>query len=273
MKRAAVLQDLSVVGKCSLAAAQPIITAAGIECCCVPTAVLSNHTGMGAPYMLDMTPYIKGIADRIKELGYGFDGIYTGYIPSVEGIRAAAEFIELFKTKDGVTLVDPAMADDGELYGGLPPEFPEKMRGLCKKADVILPNYTEACMLAGTPYEEQPSPEKLERLLKSLSEICGGISVITGISLENGTIGEVLISGGKTAYIGSEAVPITRAGTGDIFASVFFSEYLKTKNADGSLRHANEFLKAVMEETLSNPASRDYGADFENVTARFFGGV
>lgn len=273
MKRAAVLQDLSVVGKCSLAAAMPIITAAGIECCCVPTAVLSNHTGMGSPYMLDMTPYIKGIGDRILELGYGFDGIYTGYIPSVEGISAAEDFIEHFKTKDCVTLVDPAMADDGKLYGGLPPEFPEKMRGLCEKADVILPNLTEACMLTGTEYEEQFSPEKLERLLKALSGVCGGISVITGISLENGVIGEMLTSGGKTAYISSEAVPITRAGTGDIFASVFFSEYLKTKNAEGSLERANEFLKSVMEETLSNPAPRDYGADFENVTARFFGGL
>lgn len=267
------LQDLSVIGKCSLAAAMPIITAAGIECCCVPTAVLSNHTGMGAPYMLDMTPYIKGIGDRIKELGYGFDGIYTGYIPSVEGLRAAEEFIELFKTKDGITLVDPAMADDGELYGGLPPEFPEKMRGLCGKADVILPNYTEACMLCGMEYEEDPPPEKIERLLKALSEICAGFSVITGLSLKKGTIGEALFRDGKMVYICSEAVPITRAGTGDIFASVFFSEYLRTRAAESSLSRANEFLKAVMERTLSDPAPRDYGADFENVTARFFSGV
>ncbi len=267
------LQDLSVVGKCSLAAAMPIITAAGIECCCVPTAVLSNHTGMGTPYMLDMTPYIKGIGDRIRELGYGFDGIYTGYIPSVEGIYAAGEFIDLFGTEGGVTLVDPAMADDGELYGGLPPEFPEKMRGLCEKADVILPNYTEACMLCGMEYEEAPSAEKVKRILKELSGLCGGIAVITGLSLKKGTIGEVLLRDGEAEYVSVEIVPMARAGTGDIFASVFFSEYLKTKNAEGSLRRANEFLKAVMERTLSDTAPRDYGADFESVTARFFSGV
>ncbi len=271
MKRAAVLQDLSVVGKCSLAAAMPIITAAGIECCCVPTAVLSNHTGMGAPYMLDMTPHIKGIADRIKELGYGFDGIYTGYIPSAEGIEAAGEFIDLFRTEDNITLVDPAMADDGELYGGLSRDFPAKMRGLCGKADVILPNCTEACMLTGMEYEAHPSAEKVKLLLRELSGVCEGLSIITGLYLEDGTIGEAMLRGGETVYIRAEMVPISRAGTGDIFASVFFSEYLTTRNAEKSLERANAFLKAVMEHTLSNPDSRDYGADFESVTARFFG--
>ena len=148
-KRVAAIHDISCLGRCSLTVALPIISAAGIECSVLPTAVLSTHTGgfTGFTYR-DLTDDILPIADHWRELGIGFDALYTGFLGSFGQIAIVSELFERFKTDENIVLVDPVMADNGELYKIFPPDFPSGMRKLCEQATVIIPNITEAISLS-----------------------------------------------------------------------------------------------------------------------------
>lgn len=44
-KRVAVFNDLTGYGRCGLTVSLPIISHMKMQCCVVPTAILSNHTG------------------------------------------------------------------------------------------------------------------------------------------------------------------------------------------------------------------------------------
>ena len=149
MKRIVTMQDLSCIGKCSLTVALPVLSAMGLECAVLPTAVLSAHTAFeGFRYEpLSLTP----VADHWQQLGLQFDMIYTGYLGGRAQVDQALDFFTRFPA---MRLVDPVMADHGALYAGLEPDFPAVLRTLCAQADLITPNITEACLLTGLEYRE-----------------------------------------------------------------------------------------------------------------------
>ena len=149
MKRIVTMQDLSCIGKCSLTVALPVLSAMGLECAVLPTAVLSAHTAFeGFRYEpLSLTP----VADHWQQLGLQFDMIYTGYLGGRAQVDQALDFFTRFPA---MRLVDPVMADHGALYAGLEPNFPAVLRTLCAQADLITPNITEACLLTGLEYRE-----------------------------------------------------------------------------------------------------------------------
>ena len=150
LKRAAAIHDISGFGKCSLTVALPIISAMGIEVSVIPTAVLSTHTGgfTGFTYR-DLTGDMRPIAEHWNSLGIKFDAIYSGFLGSVEQIDIVTDFIDDFKEKDTVVLVDPAMADGGKMYTVFDMDFAKQMTRLCAKADIIVPNFTEAAFMLG----------------------------------------------------------------------------------------------------------------------------
>ena len=148
MKRIMTIQDVSCVGKCSLTVALPIISAAGVEAGVLPTAVLSTHTAFPKFTFCDLTDEIQKICDTFTELNIDFDAIYTGYLGSFEQLRLVNEFITAHKKEKTAVVIDPAMADNGKLYTGFTEEFARAMAGLCAKADLIVPNITEAAMIA-----------------------------------------------------------------------------------------------------------------------------
>ena len=47
------------------------------------------------------------------------------------------------------------MADHGKLYYGFDDEFVKAMATLCAKADIIVPNITEACFMTGMEYKTE----------------------------------------------------------------------------------------------------------------------
>ena len=153
LKRVAAIHDISGFGKCSLTVALPIISAAGIETSVIPTAVLSTHTGgfTGFTYR-DLTEDIMPIVDHWKTLDITFDGIYTGFLGSFEQVHLIEQTIDKLKTEKTVVVIDPVMADNGELYAIFSKEFPKEMAKLCKKADLLIPNLTEASLLLEEPY-------------------------------------------------------------------------------------------------------------------------
>ncbi len=170
MKRVVSIQDISCLGKCSLTVASPIISAMGVETCVVPTAVLSTHTGGFSGFTFhDLTQEVAPIADHWAKEGISFDAIYTGYLGSFEQIHLVSQFFDRFGGQDTLIYVDPAMADNGVLYTGFTPEFAKEMGKLCGKADVIVPNLTEASFMLGVDYVGEDYDEAYIRdLLKQL---------------------------------------------------------------------------------------------------------
>ena len=175
-KRVLAIHDISGVGKCSLTVALPIISAAGVECSVLPTAVLSTHTGgfTGFTYR-DLTEDISPIVAHWQALHLKLDGIYTGFLGSFEQIRLVGDAFSALADKDTLLVVDPVMADGGKLYTIFDETFPPAMKKLCSKADVILPNMTEAAFMLGEDYVEGPyTHEYVESVLHRLALRWGG---------------------------------------------------------------------------------------------------
>lgn len=176
-KRIATIQDISCFGKCSLTVALPVISAMGIECAIVPTAVLSTHTGGFTGYTFcDLTDELDKIRAHWKDLDLKFDCLYTGYLGSNRQLELVGEFFDSFSTEDNMIFVDPVMADNGKMYGGFPEDFPQGMAKLCGKADVIVPNLTEAAFMLGEEFHAPATYDEsyIKGLLKRLTGLgCG----------------------------------------------------------------------------------------------------
>lgn len=265
MQRIVTVQDLSCFGKCSLTVALPVLSAMGIECAVIPTAVLSAHTGCFPDYTLrDLSGDIAGIAAHWKKNGVRLDGIYTGYLSSPEQASLVRGLIRDFAPP--FVFVDPAMADNGRLYAGLDPAVVPAMRELCAEADLIVPNLTEAAFLLGEPYR----PERYEREEVIREMLCGltdGLgakkAAITGVL--RGDRQGVVCRSGKTGEVTScfaENLPVRCHGTGDVFASALFGGMTRGLSLRFSVRLAVEFTLSCIRATMGDE-SHWYGVRFE----------
>lgn len=213
MSRIVTVQDLSCLGRCSLTLALPVISAMGVECAVLPTALLSTHTGYPGNTYLDLTQEAGRIAAHWQSLGIQTDGIYTGYLAGEAQCRLAMNVIRQFP--GAKVLVDPAMGDHGRLYRGLGLEQPQAMAALCSLADIITPNVTEAALLTGLPYTPQPTPDQCRQLLEGLLALGAKDAVITGVP-RGAEIGFV---GRDFSWFGPRQ-PWDCHGAGDLFAAV-----------------------------------------------------
>lgn len=264
-KRVAAIHDISCFGKCSLTVALPIISAAGIECAGIPTAVLSTHTGGFSGYTFrDLTEDIMPVANHWKKEGLTFDAVYTGYLGSVEQIDLVCEAVDTFGTKDTMLIVDPVMADHGKLYGGFPENFPKEMVRLCAKADIITPNITEAAFMTDMPYREAPhSEEYINGLLQGLRKITKGKIVLTGVCFDAGEIGAACLEGDKLEYIFTPLVDAAYHGTGDVFTSTLTCGILRGKSLKESALIAAKYTAGCIKLTKEQYPEMKYGVNFE----------
>lgn len=266
-KRVACIHDISGIGKCSLTAAIPIISAAGIEAAAMPTAVLSTHTGniKGFTYR-DLTEDLVPFASHWKSLGIKFDGIYSGFLGSIEQVDIVCSFIDEFRSDNTVVVVDPAMADGGKMYTTFDDEFAKEMILLCKKADIIVPNLTEAAFLLGEEYVEPPySKEYIENIMHRLLEFGPSKVVLTGVAFKDDEIGcAVCEKGGEVFYRFSEKYPGIYYGTGDIFASALTAAYLNGKPIYESAEIALDFTCSAIRRTYEAGTDTRLGVNFEN---------
>ena len=263
-KKVLTIQDISCVGRCSLTAALPVISAAGIETSVIPTAVLSTHTGGFTDYTYrDLTDDIEPIVSHWKSLNLSFDAVYTGYLGSFEQLRLVSDIFSTYKTPENLIIVDPVMADNGVLYGGFSEEFPKGMAELCKKADIVVPNLTEAAFLLGNEYKETYDQKYIENLLKDLRDLgCGNI-VLTGVSFEENKLGTASYDGSEISYCFKEQIDGYYHGTGDIYASTLTAAMLRF----GSLKEASEaavdFTVECIKATVGSERETKYGVNFE----------
>lgn len=264
MERILTVQDISCVGKCSLTVALPIISAMGVECAILPTAVLSTHTMFSGFTFRDLTEDLDGIVDHWVNEGIDFRAVYTGYLGSEKQLKIVERIFDTFK--DGYRIVDPVMADNGKLYKGFTKTFAKKMAGLCKKADIVLPNMTEACFMLGIPYPEEGYTEIFVKdILVKLAALGPRYAVLTGVSFKEGTLGVMCYDKKDGSFYHYKHVHLPKSfhGTGDIFASAFTGALTVTGRVDRALRVAADYTVKCIDLTLKNPDHVDYGVEFE----------
>ena len=270
-KRVVAIHDISCFGKCSLTVALPIVSAAGIECSCIPTAVLSTHTGGFSGYTFrDLTEDIVPIADHWKKENLSFDAVYTGYLGSVEQIDLVSRAIDTVKKDNTLLIVDPVMADFGRLYGGFTADFPKEMTRLCAKADIITPNITEASFMTDIPYAEAPhTKEYIESLICGLRKITNAKTVLTGVCFKSGEIGVACGDGNNTEYIFTPQVDAVYHGTGDVFASALLSGLLNNFSLNESAQIAVNFTAGSIRRTYNAKTDYRFGVNFEQCIPYF----
>ena len=265
MKRILTVQDVSCVGKCSLTVALPIISAAGVECGVLPTAVLSTHTAFPKFTFRDLTDEIEPITDVFSELGIDFDAVYTGYLGSERQLSLVDKMFSDFGGEGKIILVDPVMADNGKLYTGFTEEFAESMAKLCGKADLIIPNLTEASFMLGIEYNPDYNEDYIRYILKKLTGLGCKRAALTGISLSDGKIGVYFYDSVKDTYYSyfNELLPVSYHGTGDIFASATLGALMRGMSYEDSLSLATDYTLECMKCTMRDENRRFYGVNFE----------
>lgn len=263
-KRVLTIQDISCVGQCSLTVALPIISACGHETCILPSAVLSTHTaGFKGWTFTDLTEDMPAIKNHWKNEGIAFDCIYTGYLGSKKQIDYVTDIMRELKKDVGVTIVDPAMADNGKLYVGFDMEFVKEMAKLCAVADYVVPNITEACFMTGVEYKEVYDRAYIDNLLNALKKLGVKNIVLTGVSYAENKTGVVVYENDVYNYYEHEKLPKGCHGTGDIYASAFVGAYLKNNDAVKSAKIAADYAYECIRYTQANLPDHTYGCAFE----------
>lgn len=262
-KRILTIQDISCLGQCSITVALPIISACSHETCILPSAVLSTHTGGFSGYTVnDLSGNFPSIKEHWLKEGISFDAIYTGYLGSTQQIEYVSDIFDTLKRKDAKIIVDPAMADNGKLYWGFDDEYVKGMAYLCSKADIILPNITEACFLTGVEYKESYDKAYVDLLISKLSEICKGTIIITGVSYDDKEINVVIADNGEQTPYVHRKISKSFHGTGDIFSSAFVGAYMQGKSMFDAVQIASDYTVECIENTVDDE-SHWYGTKFE----------
>lgn len=262
-KKIAVINDFCGFGRCSIAVSLPIISAMGIQCCPLPTAIFSNHTGYESFYRTDYTEHMSAYMNEWNKLDLHFDGILTGYLASPDQIDIVSRFIKRFKKENTITVIDPVMGDDGRLYPAYSPLLAERMKALVEYADILTPNLTEACILTDTEYRKDMNEEELFLLCNKLSDVGPKIVVISGLEIE-GDLANFVYESGKGAHmIREHKVGTCRAGTGDVFSSIIAADAVNGNSINNAVLHASSFVAKALKRTVELDIPEADGICFE----------
>lgn len=265
MNRILTIQDISCVGKCSLTVALPVISAMGVECAVLPTALLSTHTVFDGFTCKDLADQIAPISAHWQRENIDFSIIYTGYLGSKAQITEVSKLFTQFQNPDTLLFVDPAMADNGKLYTGFPADFPQHMKALCRQAHVIVPNITEACLLTDTPYQTTYNWAYIEELLGNLEQFQCKHVAITGVTLDDSTMGVVSkdCQTGEIFTYFPPRLPHHYHGTGDLFAAATVGGLARGKALYSAMKLAADFVAQAISITAATENPPWYGVSFE----------
>ncbi len=272
MKRILTIQDVSGVGKCSLTVALPIISAAQVEACVLPTAVLSTHTRFKHFTFADLTDEIEPTVEVWQKEGITFDAIYTGYLGSYRQMGLVENLIDAFHTKDNFIFIDPVLGDAGTLYARFDQSFVDRMALFCSKGDVITPNLTEAAFMLHLPYRESGYDEAyVHDMLRRLTALGSSVAVLKGIDYGDGKLGVVGYDSRSDDFFSyfHEKFPGRYHGTGDIFASAVVAAMARDRSIPEAFQIAADFTVDSIRKTREDPDACDYGVEFERALPDF----
>ena len=286
MKRIALINDLSGFGKCSLTAAIPVISVMGIQACPLPTAVLSAQTGFEHYYCDDFTDRMDHFTENWKQMKVAFDGIYSGYLASPGQMEKVSYFLQQFQGEDTLYLADPVMGDSGRQYSMFNEEFLQGMKKLTELADVITPNLTELCLLAGDDYAVLTAHRQDEDYIEKIQSICKKLMrqakkpqtiIVTGILRQSPDehtagnkeyIGNLAVSAMQSFYMEKPYTGVSFSGTGDLFASVICGSLVKGLSVSEAVEKATYFLQEAIEEATVENVPRNHGVHFEKYLSK-----
>lgn len=268
--KVAAIHDMTGFGRCSLTVVLPVLAAMGVQCCPVPTAYLSAHTGFPRSEkasFLDMTSQLAQASAHWTELGVELDAVYSGFLSSPAQINALADLIHAFRRPGLLVLIDPVMGDHGRTYRTFTGEMCTQMRGLAELADVITPNLTEAALLLDEEYQADPSAELVREWLERLSLDGKRSVVITGVSDGPGRVGTACFDRveGRIWTAATEQADGRFPGTGDLFASVLLGGLLRGEPLRPANRRAVDFVRACALRTLALGTPILEGVQFEGL--------
>ncbi|UYO99545.1 pyridoxamine kinase [Oceanotoga sp. DSM 15011] len=269
VKRVAAVHDLSGFGRSSLSAITPIISTMGAQVCAIPTAVLSTHTGGFENYsFVDLTDSMTEYINHWKSLNIDFDCIYTGFLGSPKQIDIITDFIDYFKKNDNFVVIDPVMADNGELYATMTEEMVMKMKNFIKKADIITPNFTEACFLLGENYEKITDEKILKDWMMRLSEMGPQIIILTSVPEKNEKDTSTLAynkKDNKFWKVSCQYIPAFYPGTGDVFTSVIVGSLLNGDSLPIAIDRGVKFITTAIRASYGYDYPKREGVLLEKV--------
>ena len=262
-KRVLTIQDISCFGQCSLTVALPILSACGMETVILPSAILSTHTaGFSGFTCRDLTDDMPSIAAHWEKENIRFDILYTGYLGSTRQMEDIKSIIRTLLRRGAPVIVDPAMADNGKLYPAFDEAYVKAMLSLCREADIILPNITEACFLTGMAYRETYDRSYIDELLDRLTDHGIKTVILTGVSYAEGKTGVVVYENRQYAYYEHRRIAQGCHGTGDVYASAFVGAIANGKSTFDAASVAADYTVACIEYTQGDAEHR-YGVKFE----------
>lgn len=263
IKTIAAINDLSGASRCSLTVALPIISALGIHCMVMPTAILSNHTGFDDFFFEDYTKQMDEFSTKWQKLEPQFDAIYSGFLGSHAQVESVLSFIDKFKVENTKVIIDPVMGDNGEIYSTYSKELCADMIRLAARADIVTPNITEACVLSHTEYNGETLPkEKLYEMAEKISSLGAKNVVITGHRSKT-EVANFVYSNGICKSLSTPVVPKYFSGTGDVFASVVAGLTVCGRDVFESVEFAAEFVHKATELSYEMGLGVNDGICFE----------
>lgn len=253
-KKVCAIHDLSCIGRCALTVVIPLLSQMGVQVVPLPTALLSTHTGGYTDFsFMHMTDEMSRIAAHWNSIDTRFDCVYSGFLGDAKQIEFVLDFADSAKKKSGALFfADPVMGDDGIKYQTYTDEMCALTGEIAKKADVITPNLTEACILLGTPYREKFSDSEIKDMLTELSGGGKTSVVITGITTDDGKMGAQYFDRGTRAFGNHYTQKLDRCypGTGDAFASVVLGSLLSGNCLGEAVFNAVSYVFSAVNLTM-----------------------
>lgn len=268
--RVAALHDISGMGRCSLTAAIPILSAMGVQVCPLPTAVLSNQTGYESYAVADLSEHLPAFAAQWRLRGVRFDGIYTGFLCGPEQVEFAQRFLRDFSGAGTLTVVDPVLGDDGAVYRVFDGRMCRAVAGLVGMADVVTPNLTEACLLTHTDFAQTAGAaasgnmEPVWTVARRLAAMGPRIVVVTGVHAGDIISNACWLADEKSGFcVDTRRVGQSFSGTGDVLASVLCGGLIRGDSPQRALALAAQLLGHAVALSAADGTDRNDGVAFE----------
>ena len=261
-KKALCIQSFSTMGRSSTAVIAPALAASGIQPVMLPTVVLSTHYGFSNVAKQDMTEFCKGAVEHYKQLGVEFDCIYSGFMSTVEQMEIVRDTYSM--CKNGLKLCDPAMADNGKLYSSITSDLVEGFKELCRYADLIIPNPTEALILLDRDYSQNLfTKDEISEIARSLGEKYADV-IITGTKFTDGSVACVGYNKDKDVFfIPLNYIPVSYPGTGDLFGACLAAFTVNGYSLDKACEKAARFIEKVVSYTFESGDETRFGVHIE----------